>query len=82
MYLVEQILKTFKTYIWNKVRPETSMAKGYIYDQTLGLSCIEYMQKFMHVQHQTWDANEKNKMCDEMLRNIIIMFILLKCVKI
>jgi hypothetical protein len=50
--------------------------------KTLGLSCIEYMQKFMHVQHQTWDANEKEKMCNEMLKNIIIMFILFKCVTI
>jgi len=39
--------------------------------KTLGLSRIEYMQNFMHVQHQTWDANEKEKMCDEMLKNII-----------
>jgi hypothetical protein len=56
--------------------------KGTFMTKTLGLSRIEYMQKIMHVQHQTWDANEKEKMCDEMLKNIIIMFILFKYVKI
>jgi len=36
MYPIEQALKMFKTYVRNKDRLEASMAKGYIYDETIG----------------------------------------------
>jgi hypothetical protein len=45
MYPIEHALKTFKVYVRNKVRPKASMAKGYIYDETIGF-VTEYMQEF------------------------------------
>ncbi len=42
MYLIELALKMFKTYVRNRARPETSMAEGYLYDETIGF-VIEYM---------------------------------------
>jgi hypothetical protein len=48
MYPIERALKTFKAYMRNKARPEASMAKGYIYDETIGF-VTKYVQEFKHV---------------------------------
>jgi hypothetical protein len=51
-------MKVFKGYVCNRTRPEASMAKGDILDETIGL-VTEYMREFVHVKQQVWDANEE-----------------------
>jgi len=77
MYFIECALKTFKAYVQNKVRPEASMAKGYIYDETIGF-VTKYMQEFKHVRCRIWDTYEKEGVCGEMLEGAGIKFIVPK----
>jgi len=62
--------------VQNKAQPEASIAKGYIYDETIGF-VIEYMQEFKHVQHHIWDPYEEG-VCGEVLEGAGIKFILPK----
>lgn len=45
MYPMERYMKTLKTYVRNIVRPEGSMAEGYIQDECLGF-ITKYLQRF------------------------------------
>jgi hypothetical protein len=45
MYPVERYMKTLKGYVRNMVRPEASMAEGYLKDECLGF-VTEYLQRF------------------------------------
>jgi len=74
MYPIEQALKMFKTYVRSRARPEASMAEGYFYDKTIRF-VTKYMQIFSDVQHQIWDADEKEGVCSEVLEGAIIKFI-------
>jgi len=62
--------------VQNKAQPEASIAKGYIYDETIGF-VIEYMQEFKHVQHHIWVPYEEG-VCGEVLEGAGIKFILPK----
>ncbi len=75
MYPIERALKMFKTYVRNRVHLEASMAKGYLYDETIGF-VPKYMQDFSDVQHQIWDANKEEGGCNEVLEDVGIKFIL------
>ncbi len=67
MYHVEQTLKMFKTYVRNRAHLEASMAKRYLYDETIEF-ITKYMQDFSHVQHRIWDAYEEEGVCSEVLK--------------
>jgi hypothetical protein len=58
------------------------MAKGCIYDQNIGFIMHRVYTKNYACPKSNMDTNEKEKMCNEMLKNIIIMFVLFKCVTI
>jgi hypothetical protein len=51
------------------------MAKGYIYDQTIGF-VTECMHEFKHVGSKIWDAKEEEGMCGEVLEGVATKFIL------
>jgi len=51
MYPIGRALKMLKTYVKNRAYPKASMAKGYLYDKTIGF-VILYMQDFSHVRHK------------------------------
>ncbi len=51
------------------------MAEGYLYDKTIGF-VIEYMQDFSDVRHRTWDAEEEEGVCNQVLEGVGIKFIL------
>ncbi len=51
MYPIEQATKNLKGYIRNLCKPEGSVAKGYIFDEALGLY-TKYMQNFQTMRLQ------------------------------
>jgi hypothetical protein len=51
MYPVERYMKTLKAYVQNMVRPEASMAEGYLKDECIGFM-TEYLQRFDVVQQR------------------------------
>jgi hypothetical protein len=66
MYPIERAMKVFKGYVRNRSRPEASMAKGYILDETIRF-VIEYLQDFCHIRHRIWDADEEEVVYGEVV---------------
>ena len=69
MYPVEKYIKTLKGYVKNMVRPETSMAEGYLKDEYLEF-VTEYLQRFDYVYRQVWDAEEEYGDVEEVLEGV------------
>jgi hypothetical protein len=69
MYPIERTLKDLKGYVWNMCKLEGNMAKGYIFNEALGL-CTEYMGSFHATRRRVWDANEKERVGGEVLEGV------------
>jgi Domain of unknown function (DUF4218) len=57
MYPIERYLKTLKSFVRNKARPEASMAEGYLIDESIGF-LSEYMIDRKKTGKRTWDLEE------------------------
>jgi hypothetical protein len=66
MYPVERYIKTLRGYVRNMVRPEASMAEGYIKEECIGF-VTKYLQRFDIVQRQVWNMEEEYNDVEEAL---------------
>jgi hypothetical protein len=66
MYPIECAMKDLKGYIRNMSKLEGSIAKGYIFYETLGL-CTKYVQGFGATSMHVWDANKKEGVSGKVL---------------
>jgi hypothetical protein len=57
-YPIERDLYVLKKHVRNKVKLETCMASGYMYDEALGF-CTKYFTLYPHTRHHIWDVNEE-----------------------
>lgn len=62
MYPVERTLGALKNYVWNRSRPEASIARGYLLEETMGFM-TSYMDGFEEVRRRVWDSNPED--CDD-----------------
>lgn len=65
MYPMERYLKLLKNHVRTMYRPETSMANGYLNDETLG-----YVAEYMDVRQKMWDAEESDDVGGEVLEGL------------
>ena len=58
MYPLERYMKLLKDHVRTFYRPEASMAKGYLKDETLGFM-TEYLAEYKHVKTCVWNSDEE-----------------------
>lgn len=58
MYPLERYMKLLKDHVRTFYRPEASMGKGYLKDETLGYM-TEYLAEYKHVKTRVWNSDEE-----------------------
>ena len=59
MYPIERTMMMLKNHVKNRARPEASIARGYLLDETMGYA-TSYMQGFEVVRRRVWDADPED----------------------
>ena len=62
MYPIERTMMTLKNHVKNRARPEASIARGYLLEETMGFA-TSYMHGFDVVRRRVWDADPED--CEE-----------------
>ena len=69
MYPFEQFMKGLKSFVKNKSKSESSMAHGYLKEESIGF-LNEYLSNYTPTTKRTWDDKEEPAMNDEILEGI------------
>ena len=59
MYPIERTMMTLKNHVKNRARPEASIARGYLLEETMGFA-TSYMHGFDVVRRRVWDADPED----------------------
>lgn len=69
LYPLERYMKLLKGHVRTYYKPEASMAKGYIKDETLGF-LTEYIAEYDHVKTRVWNSDEEEGVIGEVLEGV------------